>query len=197
MAPEKVIIVPGNGGGGNIRDCNWYGWMEDKLRAEGYEVALRDMPDPVRASENKWIPFIVNTLAGGAENLERCLVVGHSSGAAAAMRLAEEHKLYGMLLVAAYTSDLGDANEAASGYFSRPWQWDKQAANAGAIVQLASTNDPFLPIEEQRRVGQGGLAGRCRYVEKDGRSHWFEPCKELMQEVHWLVENGGHGSTGA
>ena len=60
-------------------------------------------PDPVGARENKWIPFIANTLAGGADNLPNCLIVGHSSGAAAAMRLAESYQIYGMLLVAAYT----------------------------------------------------------------------------------------------
>ena len=30
----------------------------------------------------------------------------------------------GIVLVSAYTSDLGDALEAASGYFNRPWQWE-------------------------------------------------------------------------
>eukprot|EP00192_Tetraselmis_astigmatica_P019417 CAMPEP_0117665778 /NCGR_PEP_ID=MMETSP0804-20121206/10002_1 /TAXON_ID=1074897 /ORGANISM="Tetraselmis astigmatica, Strain CCMP880" /LENGTH=215 /DNA_ID=CAMNT_0005473235 /DNA_START=521 /DNA_END=1169 /DNA_ORIENTATION=+ len=190
MAPDKIIIVPGNGSG-DVRSSNWYGWMEAKLLSKGYKVALEDMPDPVRARENKWVPFIVSTLAGGPKELEQCLVVGHSSGAAAAMRLAETHRLYGMVLVAAYTSDLGDQLEAQSGYFSRPWQWEKQAANAGCIVQLASTDDPFLPIEEQRKVGLQGLKDRCKYVEKDGRSHWFNPCKELMEEVEWAIENGG------
>ncbi|CAE8615382.1 unnamed protein product, partial [Polarella glacialis] len=28
-----------------------------------------------------------------------------------------------VVLVAAYTSDLGDSNERRSGYFSRPWDW--------------------------------------------------------------------------
>jgi hypothetical protein len=54
-----------------------------------------------------------------------------------------------------------------------------------------STDDPFLPIDEQRKVGQGGLAGRCRYVEVDDRSHWFEPCQELLDEVLLLIEGTG------
>uniref|UniRef100_A0A7S1SYI5 Uncharacterized protein n=1 Tax=Tetraselmis chuii TaxID=63592 RepID=A0A7S1SYI5_9CHLO len=91
---------------------------------------------------------------------------------------------------------MGIPDERASGYFSRPWQWDKQASNVGAIAQLASTDDPFLPIEEQRKVGQGGLAGRCKYVEKGQRSHWFQPSKDLMTEVLWVIENGGHTPRG-
>ncbi len=34
------------------------------------------------------------------------------------VRFAEENPVHGLILVGAYISDLGDANEAASGYFS-------------------------------------------------------------------------------
>lgn len=43
----------------------------------------------------------------------------------------------GLVLVCAYTSDLGDETERLSGYFTRPWQWDKIKQNAGFIVQVA------------------------------------------------------------
>lgn len=45
----------------------------------------------------------------------------------------------GIVLVSAYTSDLGDSLEAASGYFSRPWQWDKIKQNSGFIVQVGTS----------------------------------------------------------
>ena len=40
-----------------------------------------------------------------------------SSGAAAGMRYAETHQIKGLVLVSAYTSDLGDEVEKTSGYF--------------------------------------------------------------------------------
>ena len=46
-----------------------------------------------------------------------------SSGAVAALRFAETHKVYAIILVGAYISDLGDETERVSGYFNRPWQW--------------------------------------------------------------------------
>ena len=49
-------------------------------------------------------------------------------------------------------SDLGDSTEAASGYFSDPWQWEKAKANAGFVVLFGSTDDPFLPWSEQETV---------------------------------------------
>jgi hypothetical protein len=58
----------------------------------------------------------------------------------------------GIVLVSAYTTDLGDPGEAASGYFNRPWQWQAIQDNAGFIVQFGSTDDPFLPWVEQQEV---------------------------------------------
>uniref|UniRef100_A0A2K6K1K2 RB binding protein 9, serine hydrolase n=1 Tax=Rhinopithecus bieti TaxID=61621 RepID=A0A2K6K1K2_RHIBE len=65
---------------------------------------------------------------------------------------AETHRVYAIVLVSAYTSDLGDENERASGYFTRPWQWEKIKANCPYIVQFGSTDDPFLPWKEQEEV---------------------------------------------
>eukprot|EP00445_Apocalathium_hangoei_P039485 CAMPEP_0203953284 /NCGR_PEP_ID=MMETSP0359-20131031/86684_1 /ASSEMBLY_ACC=CAM_ASM_000338 /TAXON_ID=268821 /ORGANISM="Scrippsiella Hangoei, Strain SHTV-5" /LENGTH=530 /DNA_ID=CAMNT_0050886533 /DNA_START=26 /DNA_END=1615 /DNA_ORIENTATION=+ len=177
---KRVVIVPGNGCT-NVRRSNWYGWLAGQLEAAGVEVGIRNMPDPMTARESLWLPFIVRELAGGEKRLRETIVVGHSSGATAAMRLAETHRVGGIVLVAAYTSDLGDLNERASGYFSRPWQWEKQKENAGFIVQFASTDDPFLPLEEQRKV-RDGLAPVIEYLEFDKRSHFFSaPFWELVE----------------
>ena len=32
--PSRVVIVPGNGCA-QVRDANWYGWLEDELAAQG------------------------------------------------------------------------------------------------------------------------------------------------------------------
>lgn len=61
----------------------------------------------------------------------------------------------GLVLVSAYTSDQGDELEARSGYFNRPWEWDKIRSNAGFVVQFGSTDDPFLPWAEQQEVADG------------------------------------------
>lgn len=59
----------------------------------------------------------------------------------------------GIILVSAYTTDQGDELEASSGYFNRPWGWDKIRENTGDnIVQFGSTDDPFLPWSEQQEV---------------------------------------------
>ncbi|KAF4745730.1 putative hydrolase rbbp9, partial [Perkinsus olseni] len=44
----KIVLVPGNGGGGDIRPANFYGWFEKQMLDRGYEVKLPEggMPDP-------------------------------------------------------------------------------------------------------------------------------------------------------
>ncbi|KAG5182419.1 hypothetical protein JKP88DRAFT_319000 [Tribonema minus] len=155
---KRVVIVPGNGCVPVAR-CNWYAWMANQIRMRGLAetVELRDMPDPYVARESAWLPFIVNEMGAG----EDTVVVGHSSGAVAAMRLCETQKLAGVLLtqrlagvllVSACHTDLGDDNERASGYYSRPWRWDAIRANAGALLQLHSADDPLIPVAEARHV---------------------------------------------
>jgi len=183
----KVIIVPGNGCN-NVRASNWYGTMECTLQAKKIGVAMQNMPDPLYARENRWIPFIVNKLAGGEENLKRCIVVGHSSGAVAAMRLAERYKVGGIILIGAYASHLNNATEKKSGYFDRAWNWEAQRENTGFIVQFASTDDPFLPIKEQKKVKKG-LKDACEYIQLDHKSHFFEMCDELEQCIIERAKN--------
>ncbi|OQR82158.1 26S proteasome non-ATPase regulatory subunit 12, partial [Thraustotheca clavata] len=169
----KVIIVPGNGCT-PIACCNWYAWLADKIRSVGHEAVLRDMPDPYVARESIWIPFMKNEL--GCD--ENSIIVGHSSGAEAAMRFAEKNKVHGLVLASACATDLGDANERASGYYSRPWEFQKIKANAQWIIQFGSPDDPFLPIAEQNEVAHGlqadyyCLEERGHYMNSDEPDIW-------------------------
>lgn len=175
MARRNVAIVPGNGAG--CASANFYPWLATELRARGYDVALEEMPDPDVAREAVWLPFIRETLGAGPDTL----VVGHSSGACAAVRLAETDKLFGVVAVSLTPDDLGDANERASGYYDRPWLWDKVRTNVAHVVQFASTDDPFIPLALMHQArdgfaagGAAGGAGTFEYIELSGKSHFFE-----------------------
>jgi predicted alpha/beta hydrolase family esterase len=116
---QRIVIVPGMGCV-PVRECNWYAWLQDTLEqefADRFTVILRDMPDPHGARESQWVPFIRNTLKVD----EKTILIGHSSGCEAIMRLVEKEKVRGVILVAACHTDLGDENERASEYFNRPW----------------------------------------------------------------------------
>jgi len=145
----KIVIIPGNGAGA-VESSIWYAWVREALRSECRvnDVILRDMPDPVLARECYWLPFMRDELVCD----RKTIIVGHSSGAAAAMRYAEQWPVAGLVLVGAYSSDLDDETEQQSGYFSRPWEWDLIRRNSPFVIQFGSTDDPYLPWHEQKSV---------------------------------------------
>uniref|UniRef100_A0A673YV13 Retinoblastoma binding protein 9 n=1 Tax=Salmo trutta TaxID=8032 RepID=A0A673YV13_SALTR len=122
MPLTKVIIVSGNGAG-DVEQCLYCIF-----------IFL------VTAREQIWLPFIQEKLKCDEETV----IIGHSSGAAAAMRYAETHKVFGLILVGAYTSDLGDENERERvvRYFSRPWEREQMRRNVGTLFSLASRMTP-------------------------------------------------------
>ncbi|KAF0698177.1 Aste57867_11162 [Aphanomyces stellatus] len=181
--PPRVLILPGNGCT-PIEECNWYAWLAEELRARGVEVVLRDMPDPLGARESIWLPFVRDVMKCD----ENTVVVGHSSGAEAAMRLAETTTLLGMVLVAACVTDLGDEGERASGYYNRPWEYEKMKANVSWIVQFGAPDDRFIPAAEQQQVA-AGLGSEFHFLR--GKDHYMteeEPLilEAIVEKLHFI-----------
>jgi uncharacterized protein len=128
MEMQRVVIVPGVGCV-PVRECNWYAWLEGTLTKDSsgrFIVILEDMPDPHAARESYWVPFIRQTLKAD----EKTILVGHSSGCAAILRVLEEDKVRGVVLVAAGRTDLDEDEDKDSEYYNRPW-----------YVTICSTND--------------------------------------------------------
>ena len=173
----RIMIVPGNGCT-NVRNSNWYGWLADQLESLGLfsQVILQNMPDPYVAREKHWIPFIRKCLVGDRPEddpeLNNTILIGHSSGAEAAMRYLEKYPLVGCVLVSACHTDLGSDNERESGYYDHPWEWSQIKHNAKWIIQYHSLDDPFIPISEADFVAK---SIDSEYVRLADKSHFFEP----------------------
>lgn len=164
-AITKAIIIPGNGCGFSLKDCMWYPWLQRRLKEVGVETDLRAFPDHLYAREHIWKAFAVDNL--GLD--ESTIVIGHSSGAACALRLMEEHAFPMCVLVSAYNTDLGDDLERGSGYFSRPFNYHKMRRNVGTIVQFHSQSDHLVPVAIGRDVAKklGSV-----YVETEDDGHF-------------------------
>lgn len=146
MHKINVIFIHGNGG------CtpydNWFPYLKVELEKLGLRVIAHQFPDAILARSSYWLPFLKNELKAD----QHSIIVGHSSGALAAMRFAENNKLLGSILIAAMHTDLGIESERLSGYFDTPWDWQAIKDNQQWIVQFASTDDPWIPIAEPRFV---------------------------------------------
>lgn len=184
MTKPKIIIIPGNGDS-HIESSNWCGWLRDELVSRGYEVIAEDMPDPVDAHENIWLPHIEKVFKAD----ENTIIIGHSSGGVAALRYLETHKLLGAIIVGACYTDLGDEGERESGYYNHPWNWDSIKSNAKWIAQFASTDDPFIPITQARFIhDQLGT----EYYEMTDRGHFMKehnPINATFPEIIEIIES--------
>lgn len=143
----KVIMIPGNGGATPVD--GWFPSVQAELEKAGIAVINRQFPDPQLARASYWLPFLESL---GAD--EQTVLVGHSSGAIAALRFAETHKILGSVLVGAYHTDLGLEVERQSGYFDAPWNWPIIKNNQRWIAVFASIDDPYIPIVEPRFLAQ-------------------------------------------
>lgn len=171
MNKIKVVFIPGNGGGDINAPDGWFPYLKRELEKLGLQVISQNFPDPIYARKQYWLPFLEKL---GAD--ENTILIGHSSGAVAAMRYAENHQLLGTILVAACHTDLEMASERISGYYDTPWQWEKISANQEWIVQFHSTDDPLIPIEEARYVHQ--KLG-SEYIEDTDQQHYGYPNPKL------------------
>ena len=162
MSNPKIILIHGNGGS-NSNDV-WLPYVQRELAAAGLEVINRTFPDNVKARAEYWLPFIAEL---GAD--ANTVLVGHSSGAVAAMRYAQDHQILGSVLVGACYTDLGDPGERAGGYYETPWDWPAIRSHQQFILQFASPTDPYIPITEARFI-QKNL--RSKYHELAKRGHF-------------------------
>ena len=160
----RVILIHGNGG--STAADGWLPFVERDLRALGLDVVNRTFPDNVRARASVWLPFLAEL--GAARDT---VLIGHSSGAVAAMRYAETQPILGSVLVSVCHTDLGDADERASGYYRDPWRWQDIRAHQQWIGIFHSTDDPLIPVAEARFVAARLGAS---YFEHADRGHFVE-----------------------
>jgi hypothetical protein len=179
----KIILLPGNGEASPTRD-HWFPWLIQELQKLNLEVVARDMPDPEIARMAIWLPFIKAELKANQDSI----IIGHSSGGVAALRYLESHRLFGAILVGVNHTDLGYPEEKEAGWYDAPWQWAKIKQNAGFISQFASTDDPFIPIKEQRFIAQKVSAD---YHEFTDRGHFMlsdNPKNSQFPELHTIIK---------
>ncbi len=180
----KAILIPGNGGG--TPQDNWFPYLERELPKLGIEVINTQFPDPVLARREYWLPFLTGLGAG-----EDTILIGHSSGAVAAMRYAQENKILGSVLVGACYTDLGVESEKESHYYDDPWNWEAIRSNQEWILQFASTDDPFIPIEEARVVHEHLGTDYREYTDR-GHFGYPEPQLEFPELVEAVKQKIQH-----
>lgn len=175
----KVIFIHGNGN--STPQDNWFPYVKNELECLGITVIVSQFPDAYLARSSYWLPFLKELKAD-----ENTILIGHSSGALAAMRYAETNKILGSILIGVMHTDLGIETEQLSGYFDTPWNWQAIQQNQEWTVIFASTDDPWIPIFEPRFV-QKQL--ECQYYEFNNQGHFGgDRYKQNFPEVVQVIK---------
>lgn len=148
MKPRFVYI---HGNETNHWSFAWASWLKTELETLGYETFFETMPDSIIARSKYWLPFMKDIVKVGSNDV----IIGWSSGAVAAMRYAEDNKVLGSILVSPCYTDLnGDELEIQSGYYDKPWHWDKIRANQSHIALFYGDNDPYISQPEFEHIAK-------------------------------------------
>ncbi len=177
----KIILAHGNHGGTGSDD--WFPYVQKELEALGLEVMAPTFPDNEYAKESIWIPYLENELKAN----ENTIIIGWSSGAVAAMRYAETHKIFGSVLVGTYYTDLDDEYEKIAGYCSRPWNWEAMKNNQQWVMEFASADDPYIPIDEARHIHEKLGTEYYEYTDRGhfmNQSEFPELVEALKKKLH-------------
>jgi predicted alpha/beta hydrolase family esterase len=169
----KAVILPGNGNA--TPSMAWYQSVQSQLQAMGYEVVLETMPDPELARASYRLPW----LESKTQWVSDVILIGHSSWAEAILRYLEQYKASIAVLIWAQYTDLGIDTEQQSGYYDKARNWSQIKANVGTIIQFASIDDPYIPIEEARMIRD---QLDTEYYEFPRKGHFMdEEFPELIQ----------------
>lgn len=183
----KVVFIPGNGGSNPTTDI-WYPYAKAEFEKLGITVIAREFPDSRLARKSYWIPFLLNEL--GVD--ENTILIGHSSGAVAAMTLAQTHQILGSVLIAGCHSDLNIETERLSGYYETPWQWNAIKKKQSWIIQFASTDDPWIPIKEAQFIHEKLGTEYYEFTDQGhfcGKSYNKQTFPELIAAVKKKIFN--------
>lgn len=187
-AMVRVILIHGNGS--SKPTDNWLPYLKRELEQLGVRVDAPQFPDTEKARSAYWLPFLENELRADDDTV----IVGHSSGAIAAMRFAETHRLLGSVLVGAYYTDLGYETEKLSGYFDMPWNWEAIKDNQQWIIQFAGANDPWIPLGEAHMIRD---QLHTEYYESPDQGHFGgdyhkETFPELLKAIKGKIYENRH-----
>lgn len=144
---KNALILHGTNGSSKE---NWFPWLKQELRKKGYNVWVPDLPRADVPSIRRYNDFIFPKWKFDNDSI----VVGHSSGAVAALGLLQELPdnvvINKAFLVAGFIGSLDwDALKELSQF---TLDWSKIKTKAGKFILIHSDDDPYVHLEHGRKL---------------------------------------------
>ena len=180
---KRVIIVHGWSGSPNT---DFLPWAKEGLERKGYQVIVPAMPDTDTPKIENWVPYLKEVV--GKVSREDILI-GHSIGCQTILRfleqLPENERVGKVILVAGFGPYLKGQTEEeqliAQPWLDAPLDLNKVRTKADSFIAIFSDNDPFVPLEENKKLFEEKLGAKI-FIEK-GKGHFNEMPKERPETL--------------
>lgn len=144
---KNVLILHGTDGHSQE---NWFPWIKRELERESYKVWVPNLPRSEKPNILRYNDFIFPKWKFDSNSI----IVGHSSGAVAALGLLQELPdnivINKAFLVAGFIGNLDwDALDELA-QFTLDWQ--KIKTKAKKFVLIHSDDDPYVPLEHGKKL---------------------------------------------
>lgn len=133
---------------------NWFPWLKGELLRRGHTVIVPSFPHADVPSLREWREHFAQY---EEEITLSTVLIGHSLGAAFALRLLEEmhSPVRATFLVAAVYGEMGNEfDPLMQGFVSGGFDWKKVKENAGHVAVLHSDCDPYIAQEKGEALAQ-------------------------------------------
>jgi len=163
----------------------WYPHFKTEMEKEGIEVVIPALPNPEISSAEQWISILQKE---AKEKPEETLLIGHSIGGTALMRMLEksESQFAGLIMVSTAGFDLG--YPALKDFFAKEFDYQSISEKAGFFINYYSSNDQVLAPDPMRhaQIFLDQLNAKTIFLDNRGHFAPFDDCvaiPELVEEV--------------
>ena len=188
---KRVFII--HGWGGNPKG-DWYAWLNKKLKKEGFDAKCPEMPNTFNPRIEEWVSYI-SKLVGKAD--EDTYFVGHSIGCQTILRYLEtlpvNTNIGGVIFVAGWlhltdeTWDEDYKQEVAEPWLKKPINFAKVKKHAPKFIDIASDNDPYVPLSD-KDIFKDKLGAEIIILHNKGHVSGEDGVKEFPLIVKKLLE---------
>lgn len=161
---KNALILHGTAGSSQ---ANWFPWLKVELENMGIKVWVPDLPVADKPNIQRYRQYIFEHWQFDKDSI----IVGHSSGAVAAMALLQYLpvglQIAKEILVAPFKDNLGKKD--LNGLFTRPLNFAKIKRHCKKFILINSDNDPHVPISHGQFLADQ-LEGDLKIL--DGQKHF-------------------------
>lgn len=160
----RVILVHGYKSGPEL---NFLPWLTMELRAKGFDVVCPQLPEPENPDPDAWTKALLEVAAPLDKDT---IIVGHSLGGAAALKLLEAAEArttpHALVLIA---TPWMIRDEKFRGFFMSELDFEVLMWRASKIVVVHAKDDAIIPFEHGKRLA---AALHARLVDPDEGGHF-------------------------